>query len=369
MKIAVLTSSRADYGIYLPLLRAMKADPFFNLRLIAFGTHLSEAYGNTVELIEKDGFTIDHRIEVMPANDSPDEISAAIGRTTQAFSHIWSQSKYDLVLALGDRFEMFAAVVSGVPFNIRFGHIHGGETTLGAIDDAFRHSITLMSSVHFACAEAYKERIIQIRGDSNLVFNTGALSIDLLASCELMKQEEFMECYGVDLSQPTILSTLHPETVSYEKNILLAEAFAEALLLLPGFQLVITMPNADTFGKVIREKLQQLKQLRKGVHLFENLGSIGYLSCMKYAKMLIGNTSSGFYDASYFPKWVINLGVRQKGRIRTPNIIDLEFNPASIAETARKIAGLPVPEFEPVYGKGDAAAKMIKILKNEFTTH
>ncbi|HOP14509.1 MAG TPA: UDP-N-acetylglucosamine 2-epimerase, partial [Lentimicrobium sp.] len=154
MKIAVLTSSRADYGIYLPLLRAMEADPFFDLHLIVFGSHLSDAFGYTVELIEKDGFTIDQRIEVMPSDDSPREISSAIGRTTQAFSQIWAQSEYDLVFALGDRFEMFAAVVSGVPFNIRFGHIHGGETTLGAIDDAFRHSITLMSSIHFACAEA-----------------------------------------------------------------------------------------------------------------------------------------------------------------------------------------------------------------------
>lgn len=369
MKIAVLTSSRADYGIYLPLLRAMEADPFFDMRLIVFGSHLSEAFGRSIDLIEKDGFTIDHRIDVMPANDSPGEISSAIGRTTQAFSRIWEESRYDLILALGDRFEMFAAVVSGVPFNVRFGHIHGGETTLGAIDDAFRHSITLMSSIHFACAEAYKERIIQIRGDGNLVFNTGALGIDLLASLELPGKDEFRDRFGVDLNQPTILSTLHPETVSYEKNSLLAEAFKEALMLLPDFQLVITMPNADTFGMVIREKLQQLTQLRKGVYLFENLGSIGYLSCMKYSSMLIGNTSSGFYDASYFPKWVINLGDRQKGRIRTPNIIDLEFNPVSIAETARRIAGLPVPEFEPVYGKGDAAAKMIKILKNEFTGH
>jgi GDP/UDP-N,N'-diacetylbacillosamine 2-epimerase (hydrolysing) len=369
VKIGILTSSRADYGIYKPLLAALGADPFFDVRLIVFGSHLLPAFGMTIGEIEADGYTIDHRIEAMPADDSPEGISAAIGKIIQDFSKIWQVSEYDLVFALGDRFEMFAAVVSGLPFNVRFAHIHGGETTKGAIDDAFRHSISLMSSLHFASAAAYKQRIAQITGTEENIYNTGALGMDFINSVTLLSIAEFKDKYDIDLRIPTILSTLHPETVSFRKNEVYADAYVEAMQAALKFQVVITMPNADTFGKIIRNKLHQLARDRPGIHLIENFGSKDYLSCMKYCEMLIGNTSSGFYDASFFPKWVINLGDRQQGRIRTPNILDVPFESGKILEAITSVSGRELPVFDPVYGDGHAAGKIVKILKDEVNTN
>ena len=369
MKIAILTSSRADYGIYKPLLKALHADPFFEVHMIVFGTHLMPAFGMTVEQITADGYTVDHRISTMPDDDSPMGISAGIGRIVEAFSKVWETADYDLVFALGDRFEMFAAIVSGLPFNVRFAHIHGGETTKGAIDDAFRHSITLMSSFHFASAEAYKLRIQQIIGTDEHVYDTGALGMDYLSSVELLTVDEFNLKYNIDLTLPTILSTIHPETVSFERNEALIDAYVEAMKATTDHQIVITMPNADTYGRIIRDKLQQLATARAGVFLIESFGSRDYLSCMKHCEMLIGNTSSGFYDASFFPKWVINLGDRQQGRIRTPNIIVVPFEKERIMDAIKAVSGREIPAFEPVYGQGNAAGKIIKILKDEYSTN
>lgn len=369
MKIGILTSSRADYGIYKPLLKVLHADPFFEVHMIVFGSHLISAFGMTVGEIEADGYTIDHRVEVMPADDSPEGISAAIGMIIQSFSKIWHMSQYDLVFALGDRFEMFAAVVSGLPFNVQFAHIHGGETTKGAIDDAFRHSISLMSSFHFASAEVYRQRIVQLLGTDERIYNAGALGMDYINSVSFLSTQEFKAKYDIDLTFPTILSTIHPETVSFWQNEDFIDAYVEAMKTALEFQVVITMPNADTFGKIIRDKLQVLATIRPGIFLIENFGSTDYLSCMRYCEMLIGNTSSGFYDASFFPKWVINLGDRQQGRIRTPNILDVPFDSGKILNAMACVSGRDLPVFDSVYGDGHAAGKIVKILKDEVNTN
>lgn len=369
MKLAVLTSSRADYGIYKPLLKALNEDAFFELHLIVFGTHLSAQFGYSVSQITEDGYIIDHELDTMPEGDDPAAISKAMAKCMDTFTQVWERNDYDLVIALGDRYEMLAAVLSGKVFNIRFAHLHGGETTLGAIDDAFRHAITMMSDLHFASTETYRQRIIQLKASDKKVFNTGFLGIDYLKSVQLFSKEEFIEKFGIDLSRPFILSTIHPETVAFENNENHVDEFVKAAVLLEDFKIIITMPNADTSGMVIRKKLQQLASTRKNIVLVENFGSVGYLSCMKYCEMLLGNTSSGFYDASFFPKWVINLGRRQDGRLRTPNIVDVGFNAKDIVEAVKAITGKPVPVFEPVYGCGDAASKIIKILKDEFRSN
>lgn len=365
MKIAVLTSSRADFGIYLPLLRALATDSFFDLKIIAFGSHLSPAFGMTVDQITAEGFAVAYKVPVFPENDSPAAITEAMGKTMLAFTEIWKNEVFDLVFALGDRFEMFAAVASGVPFNVRFAHIHGGETTRGAIDDVFRHSITHMSQLHFTCAEDYRRRVAEMKGSDEGVYNTGALSIDYLDSMQLLSKLEFKEQYDIDLSIPTILTTFHPETVSYENNISSTNELIAALEHLGNYQIVITMPNTDTTGLMIRQKLKDFAKGKERIHLVENFGSLGYLSCMKYSKMLLGNTSSGFFDASFFPKWVINLGNRQAGRIITPNIINSPLVSKEIIAAVIKVAGSREPSPVTVYGDGQAASKIIKILKNE----
>jgi GDP/UDP-N,N'-diacetylbacillosamine 2-epimerase (hydrolysing) len=365
VKIAVLTSSRADFGIYLPLLQALASDSFFDLKILAFGSHLSPAFGKTIDQIIAEGFNVAYQIPVFQENDSPSAISTAMGETMQAFAKVWKNETFDIVFTLGDRFEMFAAVASGVPFNVRFAHIHGGETTKGAIDDAFRHSITHMSQFHFTCAEEYRRRVVEMKGSEEHVYNTGALSIDYLNKMQLLSTDSFQQQFGIDLSIPTILTTFHPETVSYDNNSHYADALISALDYLENYQIVVTMPNTDTTGLMIRQKLKSFAVGKERIHLVENFGSLGYLSCMKYSKMLLGNTSSGFFDASFFPKWVINLGNRQLGRIITPNILNCRFVTTEIIAAVNKVANSGEPSPVTVYGDGNSASKIIKILKNE----
>jgi GDP/UDP-N,N'-diacetylbacillosamine 2-epimerase (hydrolysing) len=364
MKIGILTSSRADYSIYKPLLDLIiKQEKNWQLEIIAFGTHLSEKYGYTVEAIIKDGFKVAHKVDSLPYFDSPEAIAESIGRTIQLFSEVWKNNSYDLVFALGDRYEMFAAVTASLPFNIRIAHLHGGETTRGAIDNAFRHSISHMSKLHFVSSEEYKIRLREIVDDKEHIYNVGALSYDNLTNLQLYTTEEFQSRFHVDLARPTVLITIHPETVSFERNEEYTNILLDILSEIKGYQYLITMPNADTMGLSIRKKLIKYAEGHSEVILKENLGTVGYLSAMKSCSFMLGNTSSGFIEAAFFPKWVINLGDRQKGRILTPNIIHANFNRDEILSAFEKIKVSQLPLSSPIYGDGTAAQKILKIVK------
>lgn len=364
MKIGLLTSSRADYSIYYPLLKLLNEDPFFDLSIIAFGTHLSKDYGYTIDQIIQDGFLIAEKIETMPQDDSPASISNAIGITVSKFSELWSKSSYDLVLCLGDRYEMFAACVATVPFNIRLAHIHGGEKTLGAIDDCFRHSITHMASVHFTSAEPYRNRVKILKESSKHVYNVGALSFDNLKSLKLLSTNEFLERFKIDLTVKSILITFHPETVSFERNVCYIETLIDVLKGLSGYQYIITMPNADTMGHIIREKLNSFIEETPHAIGIESFGTLGYLSCMKYCSFMMGNTSSGFIEAAFFHKGVINLGARQNGRITTPNIISCEIKKEPMLEAVQKISMIESTGNIKIYGDGNTAGRILSILKS-----
>jgi len=365
MKIGILTSSRADFGIYTPLIRELYNDNFFNVEIIAFGTHLSKKYGETYKQIEKSGFTVNHKIQTMPKGDNPKDISESIGETIVAFSDFWAKNVFDLVFALGDRFEMFAAVSAASPFNIKIAHIHGGETTLGAIDNAYRHSISLLSKIHFTTTEQYKNRVIELIETNEKVFNVGALSIDNLAKMKFYSIDEFKTEFNIDLSIPTILMTFHPETVSFEKNKIYISELIDALQNLKNYQIIITMPNADTMGLYIRNELNKFISQNKNIIGIESFGIKGYLSAMKHCKFMLGNTSSGFVEAAYFPKYVINLGNRQKGRIITKNIINCEIKKEKILNAIKTVENSPILNNVNIYGSGDTAKKIVKILKTE----
>lgn len=343
MRLAVLTSSRADYGIYLPLLKKLRADDTFELTIIAFGTHLSRFHGYTVEQIEKDGFEVTEKLETLILGDSETAISNAIGNTISRFAPLWERLKgqIDLVFALGDRYEMFAAVSASIPFNIKIAHIHGGETTLGAIDNKFRHAITLMSSIHFVSTKPYAEKIELLTGEAKDIFNVGALSLDNLSDLKLLSIEAFKDRFNIDFSLPTILTTFHPETVSIGKNLEYANVLMEVFnILSEKYQVVITMPNADTMGNIIREKFTALASNNSKVICVENFGKLGYFSCMQLCSFLLGNTSSGIIEAASFGKYVINLGDRQKGRASGENVIHTKINLGSIRENISKIEQL-----------------------------
>jgi GDP/UDP-N,N'-diacetylbacillosamine 2-epimerase (hydrolysing) len=366
IKIGVLTSSRADYGIYLPLLRAMQEDPYFETKLIVFGTHLSEKYGNSVKQIEVDGFKISQKLLTIPEGDGPKDIAISMGKTLTSFSGIWSNGQFDLVIALGDRFEMFSAVASAVPFNIPIAHIHGGETTLGAIDNAFRNCLTAMSDLHFTSCEEYYRRVVEIRGYNTGVYNTGALSVDLMQSMKFLNKDDFFKKYGIDLERPTILCTFHPETVKYQENETHVKILISVLNFLHKYQVVITMPNADTANAAIRKKLLDFAAVKTNVYAFENLGSTDYLSCMKHCSFVLGNSSSGFVEAAWFQKPVINIGTRQEGRHKTSNIYSCKIDMEDMLSTVRDIENSGQDPIDFPYGDGTTATKIVAILKEYF---
>ena len=372
--ITILTSSRADYSIYKPLLKLLSKEPKINLQIVAFGTHTSTEFGKTVKLIRNDGFKVFKTFPFVLDGSSPKAVSVSISKTVLQFAPLWAKIKTDLIVCLGDRYEMFAAVTASIPFNIPVLHIHGGETTLGAMDNIFRDCLTHMASLHFASCEQYRNKIVELTGSIKNVFNTGALSIDNLSSLQLLTSTEFKKKYKVDFKKPTILTTFHPETVSYQRNGFFAKQVAKAFQkLIPEFQILITMPNVDTYGNIIRKEFENLKDKNPNdIFTFENLGTIGYLSAMKHCSLMVGNTSSGFVEAAYFPKWVINLGNRQEGRLITENIRTIPVENELILKTVKDLSQLRVPSIQHPYGKGQTASAMMQhimtFLKSTKTT-
>ena len=277
-------------------------------------------------------------------------------------------SNYDLLFALGDRYEMFAAVASTLPFNLKVAHIHGGETTLGAIDNAYRHGITLMSKYHFVSCSPYASKVESLIGNKEGVFNVGALSIENLTELKLFSKEEILSTFSLDLTKPSILFTFHPETVSFEKNEVYIQEVIEVMEATQNYQWVITMPNADTMGNLIRSYLESYIKRATNVFSIENFGTIGYLSAMKHCAFMFGNTSSGFVEAAFFPKYVINLGDRQKGRYRTPNIIDTPIERDEILKAIEKAQASNTLQYDGFYGKGNTAKQIVEILKNQLSS-
>ncbi len=255
IKIAVLTSSRADYSIYYHLLKKLYTDNTFDLSIIAYGTHLSPKHGYTINEILKDNFTVKYKIKTYPENDTPSDINKSMSTVIKKLDKIWGKNTFDYVIALGDRYEMFAAVSSILPYNYKICHIHGGEETKGAIDNAYRHSITMMADYHFASAEEYKQRIIQMRNSSENVYNVGALSIENLTRLKLLTQKQLSDLYNINFYKPYVLVTFHPETINYKKNIEHIRELISTLNELTKYNIIITMPNADTNSDYIRKEL------------------------------------------------------------------------------------------------------------------
>jgi GDP/UDP-N,N'-diacetylbacillosamine 2-epimerase (hydrolysing) len=364
MKVGVLTSSRADYGIYLPLLQKLKSDPFFELEIIAFGTHLSKGHGFTLDEIQKDGYNCIRTISSLISNDDEQSIVTSYGLTVLKFADFWNFNRFDLVFCLGDRFEMSAAVQAGIPYGVKFAHIHGGETTLGAIDNVYRHQITLASVLHFTAADAFKKRVVELIGSSKNVFSVGSLSLNDILTFKPIQKQLFLKEFGIK-DEDFVLVTFHPETVSPNVNIHFAKEMKNALAAISEkFQVVITMPNADTLGSIYRESLQELKHEKlESVVFIENFGKENYFSAMFYAKALVGNTSSGILEAASFGKYVVNVGDRQKGRLQSGNVIDCGFKEDDIVNALHRAVSGGNYNSENVYYKEGVANSIIKVIK------
>lgn len=333
--IGIVTVGRSDYGIYLPVLRRLQADASLRLGLYVTGMHLSPEFGRTVNTIEKDGFDILARIEMLLASDTPEAIAKSVGLGVIGFAQVFSRDRPDLLVVLGDRFEMFAAALAALPFRIPVAHIHGGEVTQGAIDEALRHSITKLSHLHFTSTEEYAQRVRQLGEESWRVHVSGAPSLDNLRHLPLLGRPELETALGFGLETPLLLVTFHPVTLQYEEAAQQGEELFAALEEC-GVQVVLTMPNADTGGRVLIQMARELAGRNPKIRLVDNLGTARYFSLMRQASAMVGNSSSGIIEAPSFELPVVNIGIRQAGRVRGRNVIDVGGDRVSIQSGIRQ---------------------------------
>ncbi len=322
INICVVTTTRAEYGLLRPLIKKINEDAETELSLIVSGTHLSDKFGHTIDEIIKDGFPIAKTIEIPLDTDSSVSMAESISSTLTSFSKYLSKAKPSLLVILGDRYEAFAVATAASVCRIPIAHIHGGETTEGAMDEFFRHSITKMSYLHFTSCEAYRQRVIQLGESPNRAFNVGALGIENIKKLELLSNEEIVDILGIDKNIPYCMITYHPVTM---ENSTVQEQFGNLLIALDNFtnmQFVFTKANADIDGDKINEMIDEYSSKHENIRAFFSLGVIKYLSALKYSKMIIGNSSSGIIEAPSFDIPTINIGDRQKGRIQAKSIIN-----------------------------------------------
>jgi len=363
--IAVVTTGRADYGIYLPVLRRICKVPDLKLCLIAGGSHLSSEYGSTVDTIKADGFEISECVECLPRSDSPVAVSSAIGRGINGFAEAYDRQKPDMILVLGDRFEMFAATAAAVPLLIPVAHIHGGEITEGAIDDSFRHAITKLSHLHFVSTEESKGRVLQMGEEAWRVKVSGAPSLDNLGEMELATLHEVELQIGFSLPSPFLLATYHPATLGNEDATRQVTEFMGAMEE-AGLPVIFTAPNADQGRGIVVSSIEKYVIAHSGSRYVRNLGTRLYFSLMKHAAAMAGNSSSGIIEAASLGLPVVNVGNRQRGRLHGKNVIDVPCEKGAILGAIKKAISPTFREslkgLENPYGNGHAAELIVETL-------
>ena len=369
-KICIVTGSRAEYGLFNPLLEQIKKTPMFQLQIVVTGMHLSSHYGSTYKEILRDGFKIDEKVKIPLADDTPEGVTRSLGLAVIGLASAFKRLKPDLVILLGDRSETYAAAIAAFVARIPIAHLHGGELTEGAVDDAFRHSITKMSFLHFTSTEAYRRRVIQLGEDPHRVFNVGALGIDNIRRTKLLSKEALEKELGFDLDGKVALVTFHPATLEHNTS---KQQFDQTLSALDHFndlKVVFTMPNSDMDGKIIIKLINEYVKVKKGRAVaFTSLGRIKYLSLMKYVDVMLGNSSSGIIEMPSFGKPTVNVGDRQKGRIAAKSVIHCSPVHGSIVKAFKKAFSTKfireISKIRNPYDGGSTAKKVVLILKKE----
>lgn len=368
-RVCVVTGSRADYCPLLPVLRGILSDDTLELELLVTGSHLSGFFGNTVDEIVSDGIPIAARLPIL--DDSRSEAvatSESMGKALTSVGAYFADSRPDLLLVLGDRYEAFCAVAAALAHTVPVAHLHGGELTIGLIDDALRHAMTKMSHFHFAATKVYADRIVQLGEDPSRVFLTGAPQLDLLPTTEFLSLAELENLLGISLPEAPLLVTYHPVTLECQDTRSHILNLLTALESVPA-PIVFTKPNADTGFRIISERLEEFCRRHENAYLVDNLGSQAYLSFMNVSSALVGNSSSGIVEAGSFSLPVLNVGSRQEGRIRGANIVDVG---SSLDDISRGLTQVLDPSFresltgmENPYGDGKAAPRIIKELREQ----
>ena len=324
-KVAVVTGTRAEYGLLKPLLKAIQNDLDFNLQLIVTGMHLDPKFGLTYIQIEEDGFTIDAKVDCNLTTDTAEAITKSIGTGMIGFADVYKNLNPELIVLLGDRSEILAAATAGMIKGTPIAHLHGGETTEGAYDESIRHAITKMSYLHFTSSDVYRKRVIQLGESPNRVFNVGAIGIDSIKSLKLLSLTDFEESIDFKLNQINVLITFHPVTLENASAKVQFKALLKSLDKLNETTLIFTKPNSDKDGGIIIELIDDyVSQNHEKAVCFTSLGQLRYLSALQYVNVVVGNSSSGIYEVPIFKKPTINIGDRQKGRIMPKSVINCE---------------------------------------------
>jgi GDP/UDP-N,N'-diacetylbacillosamine 2-epimerase (hydrolysing) len=367
-KICVITGTRAEYGLLRWVMQGIKDDPVLTLQVIATGMHLSPEFGLTYREIEKDGFQIDRKVEMLTSSDTPVGIAKSMGLGLIGFADALNELRPDLIVALGDRFEIFAAVAAALVARIPVAHLHGGETTEGAFDEAFRHSITKMSHLHFVAAEEYRQRVIQLGEPPDRVFLVGGLGIDAIKRTALLDREALETSLDFRFGAKNLLVTFHPVTLEHQSS---AQQMAELLAALSqlgeGTHLIFTMPNADNGSRELARMVDEFVATHSNARAYTSLGQLRYLSCMQQVDAVVGNSSSGLAEAPSFAIGTVNIGDRQRGRLKAQSVIDCPPQRQAILAAIRTLYSadfrLSLPTTVSPYGDGGASQKILQVLQ------
>lgn len=366
-KIAVVTGSRADYGLLRGLLTILKSMDDIDLQIVVCGMHLVDKFGQTWRAIEADGFTIAAKIDLELGSDSPKAVARSTGLGVVGFSEALPRLAPDLLVVLGDRFEILSAAVAATLLNIPIAHIHGGEVTAGAFDDAIRHAVSKMACIHFVAAEPYRRRVIQMGEQPDFVFNVGAPGLDQAEAAPMMDRAELLRTLGIDGPEQFLLVTLHPTTAQPEADAATTAALLGALAHIEDRSIIFTGVNADPGHSAIDDAIRAFVATRAGrARLFPSLGSARYWAALRLAEAVAGNSSSGILEAPAAGTPSINIGDRQLGRLRARSIIDCPADEQAVLDALKRIrnGAIGASEFlDPPYGRGGASAKIAAILR------
>jgi GDP/UDP-N,N'-diacetylbacillosamine 2-epimerase (hydrolysing) len=366
-KVCVVTGTRAEFGLLRWLMQAIQNCDDLSLQVVATGTHLSPEFGYTYQEIEDAGFQIDVKVEMLLSSDTNSSITKSMGLGLIGFADAYERLAPDILIVLGDRFEIFAATSAAMIAGIPIAHLHGGETTEGAFDESIRHSITKMSHLHFVAANEYRRRVIQLGESPDRVFDVGGMGIDAIKRLELLTREELERKLDLSFGEKSLLITFHPVTLEGSSSSV--SQMEEVLAVLGKFHdtsLIFTMPNADSGGRVLSARVQKFVDNNPNAKVFTSLGQLQYFSCLAQVDGVVGNSSSGLLEAPAFKIGTINIGDRQKGRLKAESIIDCEpdydsiiaaFDTLYSIQFQASLSGVLNP-----YGKGGATESIVKVL-------
>jgi GDP/UDP-N,N'-diacetylbacillosamine 2-epimerase (hydrolysing) len=366
-KLCIVTGTRADYGLLRPVISEIRDRAGLELQLVATGMHLSPEFGLTYREIEQDGVRIDRKIEMLLSADTPSAITKSIGLGAIGFADALDQLRPDVLIVLGDRFEILAAAMAALPARIPMAHIHGGETTEGAFDESIRHAVTKMAHLHFVAAEEYRRRVVQLGEQPDRVYMVGGLGVDAIQRQTLLSRDELEQSLGQPLGRKNLLVTFHPVTLEDATSASQMTELLAALESLEHTNLVFTMPNADTDGRILLHMIDEFVERHPNARAYTSLGQLRYLSCLRHFDAVVGNSSSGLAEAPSFKKPTINIGDRQEGRLKAASVIDCAPDRHAISAAIEKGYA---DEFQKAlrsvsnpYGDGGAGKGIVDVLE------